>query len=86
MNLYMAFRLMHEPSTAYSLLTTNTGITCYADFRDVAALYSPDKLVSIHPDWAKAISVALSEESDFSFDYTFGSSKNFIEVLKNMFL
>lgn len=78
--------LMHEPSTAYSLLTTNTGITCYADFRDVAALYSPDKLVSIHPDWAKAISVALSEESDFSFDYTFGSSKNFIEVLKNIFL
>lgn len=78
--------LLFSPDSAYALLTEETGIKFYADYRDVAALYSPKNLVSIGPDWNSAIKKALSEDSDFSFDYTLASSKNLVEVLEDIFL
>lgn len=78
--------IVHDPETAHRLLSENTGIEFYVDFRDYAALYSINNLVSIEPDWKSAIDSALSSKGDVSFDYTLRSTNNVVEVFKDMFL
>ena len=78
--------LVYDAESAHRLLSADTGIEFYVDFRDYAALYSIKNLVSIDPDWRSAISSALLNEEDLSFDYTFRSTSDAVEVIKDLFL
>ena len=78
--------LLFDPESSYPILYEDTGIVFYVDFRDGAALYSPDKLISIEPDWRKAIKAALKSDGDISFDYTLAPAKSPFEILDHIFL
>ena len=78
--------LVYDAESAHRLLSAETGIEFYVDFRDYAALYSIKNLVSIDPDWRSAINRALVSDENISFDYTFRSTSDAVEVIKDLFL
>lgn len=52
----------------------NTKLKIYMNFIDAAAFSKSKKIISIHPDWNKAISDALSTDGDVSFSFAFSTT------------
>ncbi len=72
-NLKIREVLIPSPSCALSFIE-DTDLKLYMDFRDAAAFSGYRNIISINPDWDKAISDALSTADDVPFSFAFSTT------------